>query len=329
MAQPTSSDLAEAVRILRGGGLVAFPTETVYGVGADATNSIAVGRIFTAKGRPPTNPLIVHVASSTAARRYAALWPDHASKLAAAFWPGPLTLVLPKTPQIISEVTAGRNTVGLRVPNHPVALDLLAAFDGPLAAPSANRSGRVSPTTAQHAQDDLGNRVDLILDGGPCQVGIESTVLDLSSPRPMILRPGGVSREQIEALIGPVDTFVGSIAPDAHAPSPGLLPVHYSPQAPMFRFEACQLDRLNQWCREHSDQPAIILVFRQLPHFGAAASQRVILMPSDPIEYARKLYSTLHAADNRRPAAIWVQMPPDEAIWNAVRDRLTRASKSS
>src|SRR5947207_69544 len=205
------SDVTEAVKILRRGGLVAFPTETVYGLGADATNADAVAKIFAAKGRPATNPLIVHVAGADVARRYAADWPVAASHLAQAFWPGPLTLVVPRGATIVSQVTAGGDTVGLRVPAHPLALELLRAFDGPVAAPSANKSNRVSPTAAQHVRDELGDAVDLVLDGGPCTVGIESTVLDLTGERPVILRPGGVQRRKIETILGPVDVFGGSV----------------------------------------------------------------------------------------------------------------------
>ncbi|MDB5296114.1 MAG: translation factor, partial [Phycisphaerales bacterium] len=193
-----------AVQLLRAGRLVAFPTETVYGLGADATNPTAVARIFAAKGRPATNPLIAHVADAAAARRYASAWPAAADLLAAAFWPGPLTLVLPKDPSVVDAATAGLPSVGLRVPDHPVALDLLRAFGGAVVAPSANRTNRVSPTMADHVRDELGEAVDLILDGGPSAVGIESTVLDLTGDVPRILRPGGVSRARLEAVVGPV-----------------------------------------------------------------------------------------------------------------------------
>src|SRR5215213_843812 len=183
----TSNEIQSAVRVLRRGGLVVFPTETVYGLGADATNADAVARIFAAKGRPSTNPLIVHVADIETAKRYAAAWTDAAQTLAAVWWPGPLTLVVPKRPQIVDAATAGRATVALRVPDHPVALEMLRAFEGPVAAPSANKSNHVSPTTADHVREELGDAVEVVLDGGPCRVGIESTVVDLTGPRPVIL----------------------------------------------------------------------------------------------------------------------------------------------
>ena len=281
-----------AVAILRRGGLVAFPTETVYGLGADARDPLAVRRIFAAKGRPASNPLIVHVASVDVARRYATAWPATADRLAAAFWPGPLTIVLPRDPTVADEVSAGRGTVGLRVPDHPVALALLAAFDGPVAAPSANRANHVSPTTAEHVRDELGDRVDLILDGGPCVVGIESTVVDLTGDRPALLRPGGVSREQLEAVVGPVDVVHGSAA------SPGQGSRHYAPVTPAYRLAAGE----------------------PVPPGGA-----VLRCDGDPATVARTLYARLRALDGTA-AAIYVEMPPDAAEWAAVRDRLVRAT---
>jgi len=236
--------IAKAVNILRHGGLVAFATETVYGLGADATNALAIQKIFDAKGRPSTNPLIVHVADVEIAKRHTTAWPLAADQLAEKFWPGPLTLVLPKSPAIVAEVTAGRGTVGLRVPNHPLALELLRAFDGAVAAPSANRANHISPTSAADVKAELGDRVDLILDGGPCAVGIESTVIDLTGDRPRILRPGGISREQIEKIIGPVDLIRESVDAETSAASPGQQARHYSPTTPAFWHERRQTDQL-------------------------------------------------------------------------------------
>lgn len=326
MAQRESSDVAAAVNALVGGGVVAFPTETVYGLGADARSAAAVRRIFSIKGRPAGNPLIVHVADETIARRYAAIWPQEAHRLARSLWPGPLTLVLPKTSQIVDEATAGLRTVGLRVPNHALALQLLRAFDGPLAAPSANRSGRVSPTTAEHVRKELGEGVDLILDGGACRVGIESTVLDLSVSVPRILRPGGVKRGEIEELIGPVQESLPDPAPGEAAASPGMQPVHYSPRTPMFRVEADQVSRLMDWRRRHRHETAAILAIGPEAEPARQANIEWIAMPAAPEDYARSLYAVLHAADEGGLAAIWVWMPPDEPAWAAVRDRLKRAS---
>ena len=314
-----AATIATAAALLHNGRLVAFPTETVYGLGADATSAAAVGRIFTAKGRPSTNPLIVHVADVSVARRYAATWPIIADRLAEAFWPGPLTIVLPKTAAIVVEAPAGRQTVGLRVPNHPLALELLRAFGGPVAAPSANKSNRVSPTTAAHVRQELGDAVDLVLDGGPCSVGIESTVLDLSTATPTILRPGGISREQIEAVVGrPVATFAGSVAHDVAAVSPGQQLVHYSPQTPAYRFTPSQRNALDT---------------RDAAMMALGTSNDVarrglhVEMPQSPEAYAQHLYAVLRDLDAMNPPAIYIEMPPDAPAWQAVRDRIGRATR--
>jgi L-threonylcarbamoyladenylate synthase len=332
MAESTSGDIAAAVKTLREGGLVAFPTETVYGLGADARSSSAVQKIFAAKGRPSTNPLIVHVADESIARRYAAEWPRQAEQLASRFWPGPLTLVLPKSPHIVAEATAGLDTVGLRIPNHPVALRLLHEFDGPVAAPSANRSGRVSPTTAEHVRSELGDRVGCILDGGDCQVGIESTVLALLNPRPVILRPGGVSQAQIEQLIGPV-TIAAESSSGRAALSPGMGAEHYRPSATVYRIETEQIGEVIQRFRRNPQQRTWLLIIAEMneyPPLQKAADElhRLLNMPNDAEAYAHKLYATLHDADQCNVSEIWIQMPPDEPPWRAVRDRLTRASQS-
>ena len=293
----------QAVRILRRGGVVAFPTETVYGLGADATNADAVARVFQIKGRPSTNPLIVHVADEQIARRYATEFPIAATKLVARFWPGPLTIVLPKAPAIVSSVTAGLDTVGLRAPNHPLALALLRAFDGPLAGPSANKSTRVSPTTAQHVRDELGDAADLIMDGGPCLVGIESTVLSLVD-RPMILRRGAVTREMVEEVLQEPVRVADTIA-EATSPmrSPGQLAVHYAPRTPAFRFEPSQRARID-------------------------LTDAAIIEPTlDPETYARNFYARLRMLDQQNLLAIYIEMPPDTPLWAAVRDRILRATK--
>lgn len=300
----------DAAAVLRRGGLVAFPTETVYGLGADATNPAAVARIFAAKGRPATNPLIAHVASEATARRYAGAWTDAAARLAAAFWPGPLTLVVPRAGGIADAVTAGGPTVGLRVPNHPVALALLAAFDGPVAAPSANRSNHISPTTADHVRTELGDAVDLILDGGPCAVGIESTVVDVTGDVPRVLRPGGVSAAQIGAVVGrAVESFAGSVGAAVVAASPGQGSRHYAPRTPAVRFA----------------------FGHRAAAEAAVGDRRSVVLPiaGTPAEYARQLYANLRAADGAAGVElILVEMPPETAEWAAVRDRLARATVS-
>ena len=317
------NEIERAISVLRAGGLVAFPTETVYGLGADATSEAAVRRIFAVKGRPPTNPLIAHVADIETARRYTTHWSDAAQTLAAAWWPGPLTLVVPKGDAIPDAVTAGRDTVGLRAPDHPLALELLRAFGGPLAAPSANRSNRVSPTTAQHVRDELGDRVDLILDGGPCSVGIESTVLDLSGDRARILRPGAVSRRQIEFIIGPVD--VASVVTDETLPaaSPGQHAVHYAPRTRAIRFDTPQRGLIQAEAPDGSPNGLIVVgtMRDRVKKWGP-----IVAMPQEPALYARHLYEVLRKLDGMGLAAIYVEMPPDTPEWAAVRDRLTRAT---
>ncbi len=248
------SNVEQAAEILRHGGLVAFPTETVYGLGADATNVAAVAKIFATKGRPSTNPLICHVADESMAKRYAASWPAAASQLAARFWPGPLTIVVPKASSIVPGVTAGLDSVGLRAPDHKLTLELIRLFNGPIAGPSANRSNHVSPTTAQHVRDEFGDAIDMILDGGSCSVGIESTVLDLSTPRPTLLRPGGISREQIESIIGPIEMPSAVASATGPAKSPGQHPVHYGRKRPGLSRRSIRSSASAIGCSRHSRQ---------------------------------------------------------------------------
>src|SRR6187402_2467669 len=269
-------DLEQAAELLRAGRLVAFPTETVYGLGANALDPSAVRRIYEAKGRPATSPLIVHVASLAMARKVVATWPEAAEKLAARFWPGPLTLVLPKAKRVPDIVTAGLGTVGVRMPAHPVALALIKKARLPLAAPSANRFTELSPVTAEQVRKGLGSTVDLVLDGGPCRVGIESTVLSLAGPTPILLRPGMVSREQIEAIIGPVALAENTKDGEAHA-SPGQHTKHYSPRAPL-RLGIPQNPSGTVYLWWDVERP----------------SEYAVRMPKDPDRYAAMLYDTLH-----------------------------------
>jgi L-threonylcarbamoyladenylate synthase len=322
--------ISKAVEILRRGGLVAFPTETVYGLGADATNAAAVRRIFAAKGRPSTNPIIVHVANEQIGRRYASAWPQAASDLAAKFWPGPLTLVVPRADSLAPEVSAGRDTVGLRAPDHPLALEMLRAFDGPVAAPSANRSTRVSPTTAAHVRDELNLSVDLILDGGSCRVGIESTVLDLNGDVPTILRAGAITADEIEKVIGPVATFRGSIDPSLPAASPGQQAIHYAPRTAAFRFDHGHFDIMMRACSEIRGSKAIMYfgnTAEKLPGFLEICFRAAKSMPEDPDQYAHELYAVLRQLDTPETEIIFIEMPPDIPAWVAVRDRLTRATR--
>lgn len=331
MDSQAESEIDRAAAVLKSGGLVAFPTETVYGIGGDATNAATVARIFAVKGRPGTNPLIVHVADAGVARRYVSGWPESAERLAQIFWPGPLTLVLPKGELVVPAVTAGLGTVGIRCPDHPVALELLRKFGGAVAAPSANRSNRISPTTAEHVRREFGEQIDMILDGGACRVGIESTVIDLTSRRPAILRPGAVSREQLEDVLGPVD-FSADV-PDHSKPatSPGRQAVHYSPATPAYRFGESDLGRLENLFSPRLGRTAVFLIIagtelaRGIREWITPA--RVMEMPAAAEDYARRLYAALHEADDGRADVILVQEPPIGPQWEAVRDRVSKATR--
>lgn len=329
-----------AASALRDGQLVALPTETVYGLGADAGNSAAVRRIFEVKGRPATNPLIVHVADADAAKRCVADWPEAAQRLAERFWPGPLTIVLPKGQDIADEVTAGGPTVAVRVPNHPLTLDVLRAFHAlgglGVAAPSANRSEHVSPTTAQHVRDDLGDRVDLILDGGPCGVGIESTVIRLSNDEPEVLRLGGVSVEQLRSVL-PTLRVRGHETDAGPAASPGRSHRHYAPNMHVIGFDPRAADWAKELLAVALEEGWANLVFLVLRSDKAATAIRnwsngkakLIEMPPEPTAYAAGLYAALRRAETLGAETdlnyLFVEMPPDEPQWAAVRDRLTRA----
>lgn len=318
-------DLDRAVHLLLAGRLVAFPTETVYGLGADARNPEAVARIFEAKGRPSTNPVIVHVAGIEQARRYTTEWSRNAQWLAEIFWPGPLTIVVPRSPEIAPSVSAGLDTVGLRAPRHALTLELLRLFDGPIAAPSANRSNRISPTTAQHVQEELGDRVDLILDGGQCDIGIESTVVSLCTPIPTLLRPGDVELDQLRAVLGRVDVAPHIQDVATAASSPGRHPIHYAPQKPCFRYESHEYSRVVRYLGEHATWPIVLLAINA--RMLASPKHRVVGMPTHPASYARHLYSALRTADTSGTSAILVELPPDEPEWMAIRDRLMRATR--
>ena len=310
-----NSEVQRAAGILKRGGLVAFPTETVYGLGADASSASAIARLYAVKGRPGDHPVIVHFADAEKAFAWASEVPEAAKKLAARFWPGPLTLILKRAEHVADGVTGGQDTVGLRVPQHPLARELLAAFGGGLAAPSANRFGRVSPTTAQHVREDLGGDVDLVLDGGPCGVGIESTIVDLSRGRPVLLRPGGVSRAELESTLG---ELVGT--PDAEAPRvSGSLAAHYAPVTPA-RLVASE--DLEAEIARLGTSASVMAFF--------APDDRVdfwVRMPSDPAAYAQKLYAALRELDATEATLLLIESPPATPEWQAVLDRLRRAAR--
>jgi L-threonylcarbamoyladenylate synthase len=303
--------------------LVAFPTETVYGLGADARNVEAVTRIFAVKGRPADHPLIVHLASAEELPHWAARVPEAARRLAAAFWPGPLTLLLPKAADVPSTTTGGLSSVGLRVPAHPVALELLRRFGGGVAAPSANRFGRVSPTSAAHVQADLGDDIDWLLDGGSCAVGVESTILDLTRDAPVLLRPGGVTAEQIEALLGvPVSRQAPS---DVRAP--GMLASHYAPRARVELVEEPSLlGRAEQLAQ--SGQRVTVLVRTVENQAALAAVPRLKLLELGPDDdaAAQHLYGALRQADVDGADVVLTCLPAARGLGEALADRLVKAA---
>jgi L-threonylcarbamoyladenylate synthase len=339
-----AGEIDYAARLLRAGRLVVFPTETVYGLGANALDAEAVARIYAVKGRPATSPLIVHVASIEMAKSLVH-WPELADRLARRFWPGPLTLVLQKLvleksvlENLVLEkkmdkqrdrerqeqpgnqwaipaiVTAGLSTVAVRMPSHPIALALIRAAGVPLAAPSANRFTQLSPATADHVRHSLGNDVDFILDGGPCEIGIESTVLSLSTPQPTLLRPGGVSRTELEAIVGPIAS-AQEVPSGAHPhPSPGMHRRHYSPRTPLYLAANGKLPEEGR---------GIYLQHGHLPSRGDVAIRQ---MPEPATGYAAELYLALHQADAGNYEWIAVDVPPNTPEWEAIQDRLKRAA---
>lgn len=306
-----TSEVRRAAQILRAGGLVAFPTETVYGLGADAASEKAVARLYEVKRRPADHPVIVHFQEPHHAFRWARDLPRAAAGLAERFWPGPLTLILKRSALAKDFVTGGQDTVGLRVPSHPVAQQLLKEFAGAIAAPSANRFGRVSPTTPAHVREDLGKDVDLVLEGGPSEVGIESTIVDLSGTTPVLLRPGQISKQELESLIGTIAEKAASSP--RHS---GGLERHYAPRTPARMVPAHALDK------EISKGKSVAVLAFSRP------DERVdfwLRMPREPQAYAQRLYAALRELDSANCEQILVEAPPNDPQWDAVRDRLKRA----
>jgi L-threonylcarbamoyladenylate synthase len=298
------TDIDRAVEILRNGGLVGLPTETVYGLAADASQKEAVTRIFTVKGRPINHPLIVHVGSIDSARPWNSSWTQSAELLGTTYWPGPLTVVVEKSPDVLVEVTGGHHTVALRVPGHSMAIDLLNRFNGGLAAPSANKFGKVSPTTAQHVWDDLGTSVDYILDGGACEVGIESTIVDCSTKIPVILRPGGISAEDIHKIVELGNDDLGM------SRAPGMLPAHYAPH--------CEVILLN----DYAD-------VSQLVRSTEPDTSRVLDASVESVKFASTMYAQLRQCDADGIQQLFVVLPEPNGIGLAIRDRLTKAAHGS
>lgn len=298
MTRPSA--IEQALTVLRSGGLVAIPTETVYGLAADASNESAVRRIFAVKGRPVDHPLIVHIAAPDQLGEWASRVPVSASVLAANCWPGPLTLLVPRAAHVLDAVTGTRPTVGVRVPAHPLTTELLTAFGGGLAAPSANLFGRVSPTTADHVRADLGDLVDFVLDGGPCPVGVESTIVDCTVDPPQVLRPGGITNEQIAAILGGVLS-----GPEGPSRASGMLASHYAPRA------------------------RVLLADSAAEAAGLAAAHPgawVLDLTADLVAYARSLYTYLRDADDRDVPVVVAVMPAAAGLGHAIRDRLTKAA---
>lgn len=332
-AQPEAGPMAEAAAVIRSGGLVAFPTETVYGLGADAANAAAVARIFTAKGRPSDNPLIVHVSDRGMLADVVKEIPEKAERLMERFWPGPLTLVLPKLPSIPDSVTCNLPTVGVRMPHHPVALALIRAAGVPIAAPSANRSGRPSPTAAEHVVEDLAGRIDIILDGGETGVGVESTVIDMTVDPPVLLRPGGVTVEQLTKEIGEVmvDRSVHG-AEGVEAPrSPGMKYKHYSPQAQVILVEGSVLPmqaKIKDLAYEYEEEGQKVGIMCSVESRGVYQAPVVLEYGSrdDLASMASDLFSTLRAFDRHGVNVILVEGVPATGIGLAIMNRLRRAA---
>jgi L-threonylcarbamoyladenylate synthase len=331
---PDPATIARATDVLRRGGLVAFPTETVYGLGANALDGVAVAGIFRAKGRPANNPVIVHVHEMKRVRDIAATWPDIAEKLSARFWPGPLTLILPKRDVIPDIVTAGGPTVAVRVPAHPVALALLRAADLPIAAPSANRSSQLSPTRAEHVSRGLDGQVDMVLDAGPTTGGLESTVLDVTTTPPRLLRPGLVSVDELEAIVGPVIRPQRVAEGTSALPSPGMMNRHYAPRKPLECIEGDSTERVRELIEAGERVGWLVFgrwiiwnnLFEAEPDVAWARVYSAELS-CDPAEYSARLYDLLHHLDHDIPVTrIVVELPPDIPEWLAVRDRLLRAA---
>lgn len=329
---PTLVAIRDAADLLRAGDIVGMPTETVYGLAADALNPAAVKKIFAAKGRPADHPLIVHLPSVDHLPRWAASIPKDAIALARAFWPGPLTLILKRTPDVPDEVTGGQDTVGLRVPSHSIALAMLQVFDSGIAAPSANRFGRISPTTAAHVQEELGERVAMIVDGGACPVGIESTILDFSRDVPEILRPGAITPEDIARVIGRRPRVRGESeaaeAPQAVAAPrvSGALAAHYAPRTPLRLVEPALL--VDEAVALAGEGSRVAVLAHAAPH---PQDSRLIWhsMPSDAAAYAQELYASLRAMDALDADFILIENLPARAEWRAVADRLGRAAVGS
>jgi L-threonylcarbamoyladenylate synthase len=316
---PTDAEIKQAVEILRRGGLVAFPTETVYGLGADARNQAAIERIFAAKNRPRSHPLIVHLADASWLPDWVGSIPEAASRLAENFWPGPLTLILPKQPEVLDTLTGGSEALGIRIPGHPVAQRLLQEFGSGIAAPSANQFKRVSPTLAKHVRRDLGSSVDLVLDGGACKVGIESTIVDFSQEPPVILRLGQVTQANLEQVAGGSFSLVNR----RQTSSPGQHPVHYSPRAKTIIADVGDLQRLAQ---QHASEGHRVVILSRSEPPSRIDGFTWWQLPDQMDSLAQVLYQRMHEVDEQGFSVLLMDLPPDEGIGSAIRDRIFRAA---
>ena len=326
LADPAT--IQEAANLLRQGRLVAFPTETVYGLGADASNPEAVNKIFSAKGRPVDHPLIVHIADPIQLSDWAVDIPEAAYQLAKQFWPGPLALILNKKPSVPLAVTGGQNTVAVRIPQHPVALQLLQSFGGGVAAPSANRYCRISPTTAQHVLEELGDAVDFILDGGACAVGVESTIIDLSGTQPRLLRPGHIRYPQIEAILNtpvklPEMTTNDSESAASTLRAPGMMALHYAPETKAL---LCSADELSARIKTLQATTQHIGLLCYQSSINANSKLTIITLPAQADAYAQGLYAALRQLDELKLDLLLIECPPDNEAWRAVNDRLHKAT---
>ncbi len=307
--------IKQAAQELAQGGMVAFPTETVYGLGADASNIEAIRKVYALKGRPADHPSIVHLDSLDKLELWAREVPEAARKLAEHFWPGPMTLILPKRPEVLPQVTGGQDSVGIRIPAHPLTRELISVFGRGIIGPSANRFGHISPTSAEHVREEFGDQLKYILDGGPCAVGVESTIVDFSKDKPVIVRPGMLSASVISEIAGfPIACGQGSKAP-------GTLKKHYAPNTPARMVSGAELSELIK-CNQ---SPLVVLAMHKLT-IPDAQQVRCLSLPNDPQAYAQSIYSMLRYADSLRPQSILIEQPPqNEESWAAVRDRLQRA----
>ena len=328
----TEKDLPQAAEIIRRGGLVGIPTETVYGLGANGLDPKAVSRIFEAKGRPQDNPLILHITDVSWLERYCKEIPLTAYKLAEAYWPGPMTMILPRKDMVPDAVTAGLDTVGMRCPSHILCHELIRLADVPIAAPSGNTSGRPSPTTADHMREDMDGKIDAIVDGGPCSVGVESTIIDLTCTPPRLLRPGGISLEQLRAVLGQVDVdpAVTRLLGAGEKPkAPGMKYRHYAPKAPVTVVSGDPKTAAEYIAAHAAPEDGVICFDEFMPLFTSRAGTRPVMdlgPAGDKEEQARHIFDALRSFDHTQVAAIWAQCPDTEGIGLAITNRLNKAA---